>query len=204
MKTMEETTIITEVGQWILLEACKAAVTWPAHIRVAVNVSAVQLQNSKLLSTIVNALSVSTLPARRLEIEITETAVIEDSDEVLSNLRALRELGIRISLDDFGTGYSSLTCVRKLSPDSIKIDGSFVRELVTNAGSRSIVKSVIYLSRDLSINVVAEGIETSEQLNFLRLNDCNEGQGYFVGVPKSENEIGPYLLSTDVVEISAA
>ena len=154
--------------------------------------------------TIVNALNVSTLPARRLEIEITETAVIDDSDQVLSNLKALRELGVRIALDDFGTGYSSLTCVQKLSPDSIKIDGSFVRELATNAGSRSIVKSVIYLSRDLSINVVAEGIETSEQLKFLRLNDCNEGQGYFVGLPKSANEIGPYLLSMDAVEISAA
>ena len=94
--------------------------------------------------------------------------------------------------------------MQKLSPDSIKIDGSFVRELVTNACSGSIVKSVIYLSRDLSINVVAESIETSEQLNFLRLNDCNEGQGHFLGMPKSANEIGPYLLSADAVEISAA
>ncbi len=204
IKTMEETTLITEVGQWVLVEACKAAVMWPGNMRVAVNVSAVQLQNAKLLSSIVNALNVSRLQASRLEIEITERAVIDDGDQVLSNLKALRELGVRIALDDFGTGYSSLTCVQKLSPDSIKIDGSFVRELVTNAGCRSIVKSVIYLSRDLSINVVAEGIEKSEQLNFLRLNDCNEGQGYFVGVPKSENEIGPYLLSTDVVEISAA
>ena len=204
MKTMEETALITKVGHWVLVEACKAALTWPGNMRVAVNVSAVQLQNSKLLSFVVNALNVSTLPAGRLEIEITETAVIDDSDQVLSNLKALRELGVRIALDDFGTGYSSLTCVQKLSPDSIKIDGSFVRELVTNAGSRSIVKSVIYLSRDLSINVVAEGIETSEQLNFLRLNDCNEGQGHFLGMPKSANEIGPYLLSADAVEISAA
>jgi len=204
IKTMEETTLITKVGQWVLMEACKAAVTWPGNMRVAVNVSAVQMRNSKLLSSVVNALNVSRLQARRLEIEITETAVIDDSDQILSNLKALRELGVRIALDDFGTGYSSLTCVQKLSPDSIKIDGSFVRELVTNPGSRSIVKSVIYLSRDLSINVVAEGIETSEQLEFLRLNDCNEGQGYFVSVPKSANEIGPYLLRADALEISAA
>jgi EAL domain-containing protein (putative c-di-GMP-specific phosphodiesterase class I) len=204
MKTLEETTLITKVGQWVLSEACKAAVTWPGNMRVAVNVSAVQLQNAKLLSSIVNALNASTLPAKRLEIEITETAVIDNSDQVRSNLKGLRALGVRIALDDFGTGYSSLTCVQKLSPDSIKIDGSFVRELVTNAGSRSIVKSVIYLSRDLSINVVAEGIETSEQLNFLRLNDCNEGQGHFLGVPKSATEIGPYLLSTDLAKISAA
>ena len=204
MKAMEETGLITDVGEWVLVQACKAAVAWPATMRVAVNVSAVQLQTSKLLSSVVNALNVSTLPARRLEIEITETAVIDDSNQVLSNLKALRELGVRIALDDFGTGYSSLTCMQKLSPDSIKVDGSFVRELVGSAGSRSIVKSVIYLSRDLSINVVAEGIETSEQLEFLCLNDCDEGQGHFLGVPKLANEIGPYLQSTDVAKISAA
>ena len=130
MKAMEETGLITDVGEWVLVQACKAAVAWPATMRVAVNVSAVQLQTSKLLSSVVNALNISTLPARRLEIEITETAVIDDSDQVLSNLKALRELGVRIALDDFGTGYSSLTCMQKLSPDSIKVDGSFVRELV--------------------------------------------------------------------------
>ena len=156
------------------------------------------------MSAVVNALNTSTLPARRLEIEITETAVIDVSDQVFSNLKAFRELGIRIALDDFGTGYSSLTCVQKLSPDSIKIDGSFVRELTTNVGSMSIVKSVINLSRDLRINVVAEGIETCEQLNFLRLNHCNEGQGNFVGVPKSANEIGPHLRKAEAVEVSAA
>ena len=204
MRTMEETSLITTVGQWVLVEACKAAVTWPGHIRVAVNVSTVQLQNAQLLSAIVRALNMSMLPARRLEIEITETAVIDDSEQVLANLTALRELGVRIALDDFGTGYSSLTCVRKLAPDSIKIDGTFVRELTANASSRSIVRSLIYLSRDLGINVVAEGIETSEQLDFLRLNECNEGQGHFIGMPKSASEIGPYLLSTNTVETSAA
>ena len=200
MKALEETTLITKIGQWVLLEACKAAVTWPAHIRLAVNLSAVQLQDAKLLSMIVKALNVSTLPARRLEIEVTETAVIDDSDQVLSNLKGLRELGVRIALDDFGTGFSSLTCVRKLSPDSIKIDGSFVRELPNNSSSASIVKSLIYLSRRLSINIVAEGIETTEQLDFLRLNDCSEGQGYFIGVPRPINEIERYLLSTNAVE----
>ena len=204
MKAMEETGLIADVGEWVLMQACKAAVGWPATMRLAVNVSAVQLQTSKLLSSVVNALNVSTLPARRLEIEITETAVIDDSNQVLSNLKALRELGVRIALDDFGTGYSSLTCMQRLSPDSIKVDGSFVRELVGSAGSRSIVKSVIHLSRDLSINVVAEGIETSEQLEFLCLNRCDEGQGHFLGVPKLVNEFGPYLQSTDVAKISAA
>jgi diguanylate cyclase (GGDEF)-like protein len=202
MKALEETTLINEIGQWVLLEACRAAITWPAHIRLAVNVSAIQLQNSQLLAMVVKALNVSRLPARRLEIEITETAVIDDSDQVLSNLKALRELGVRIALDDFGTGYSSLTCVQKLSPDSIKIDGSFVRELPTNSSSGSIVKSLISLSRDLSINIVAEGIETSEQLDFLRVNDCSEAQGYFIGMPRAMNETERYLLSTNAVESS--
>jgi predicted signal transduction protein with EAL and GGDEF domain len=204
MRTMEETSLITKVGQWVLVEACKAAVTWPRHIRVAVNVSAVQLQNAQLLSAIVNALSVSTLPARRLEIEITETAVIDDSEQVLANLNALRELGVRIALDDFGTGYSSLTCVRKLAPNSIKIDGTFVRELGADDRSRSIIRSLIFLSRDLGINVVAEGIETAEQLEFLQLNECNEGQGHFIGMPRLASEIGLYLSNPSTLETSAA
>jgi diguanylate cyclase len=195
MKALEETSLITKIGQWILLEACKAAVTWPAHIRLAVNISAIQLKDAKLLAMIVKALDVSTLPAKRLEIEVTETAVLDDGDQVLANLKGLRELGVRIALDDFGTGYSSLNCVRKLSPDSIKIDGSFVRELPNNSNSASIVTSLVDLSRRLSINIVAEGIETSEQLDFLRLNDCSEVQGYFIGVPRPINEIERYLLS---------
>jgi diguanylate cyclase len=202
MRTMEETTLITKVGQWVLVEACKAAVTWPENIRVAVNVSAVQLQNTHLMSQIVGALNVSALPAKRLEIEITETAVIDDSEQVLANLNALRELGVRIALDDFGTGYSSLTCVRKLAPNSIKIDGTFVREITADDRSRSIVRSLIFLSRDLGINVVAEGIETAEQFDFLLLNECNEGQGYFIGMPKLVSEIGPYL--SHPLETSAA
>ena len=103
------------------MKTCKAAMAWPASLRVAVNVSAVQLQTSKLLSSVVKALNVSTLPARRLEIEITETAVIDDSNQVISNLKALRELGVRIALDDFGTGYSHLPVCKELSPDSVKV-----------------------------------------------------------------------------------
>lgn len=204
MKTIEEMTLIGKVGEWILVEACQTAAAWPDDMRVAVNISAVQLRDSRILASVVKALEISTLPARRLEIEITETAVLDDSDEVLANLRALRELGVRIALDDFGTGYSSLTCLRKLSPDSIKIDGSFVRELAIDADCRSIVRSLINLSQNLAINIVAEGIETSEQLTFLRAHDCAEGQGYFIGVPKPAQEIGPYLLNMDGAEISAA
>ena len=117
------------------------AVAWPKNIRVAVNVSAKQLRQTSILSSVVKALTASALQPNRLEIEITETAVIDESEQVLSNIRSLRDLGVRIALDDFGTGYSSLTYLRRLSPDSIKIDGLFVREIATNAESASIVKS---------------------------------------------------------------
>jgi diguanylate cyclase (GGDEF)-like protein len=204
MDAMEETTLISEIGHWILVEACKTAVAWPENMRVAVNVSAVQLRNTNILSSVVKALSVSTLPARRLEIEITETAVIDDCAQVLLNLKGLRELGVRIALDDFGTGYSSLTYLRRLSPDSIKIDGSFVREVATDSDCRSIVKSLVKLSRDLSIRVVAEAIETAEQLQFLRSHNCDEGQGNYFCTPKSANEIGNYVLNRDAARIDAA
>ena len=126
---MEETGLINEIGQWIFLDACKAAATWPKQIRLAVNVSAIQMRQTNILSSVVNALAASALQPDRLEIEITETAVLDESEQIISNLAALRELGVRIALDDFGTGYSSLTYLRRLSPDSIKIDGLFVREI---------------------------------------------------------------------------
>ena len=201
---LEETGLIHEIGHWIIREACKAASCWPKDIRVAVNVSPVQLRHTNILSCVVNALKESTLAPGRLELEITETALISDNDYVLSNLKALRELGIRIALDDFGTEYSSLTYLRKLSPDSIKIDGSFVREVLADADSASIVKSMIGLSRDLGINVVAEGIETVEQLSFLRRQNCDEVQGYFICAPKSAKEIQAFLSSGHASRFDAA
>jgi diguanylate cyclase (GGDEF)-like protein len=201
---MEETGLINEIGHWIFLDACKEAVAWPKNIRVAVNVSAKQLRQTSILSSVVKALTASALQPNRLEIEITETAVIDESEQVLSNIRSLRDLGVRIALDDFGTGYSSLTYLRRLSPDSIKIDGLFVREMATNAESASIVKSLIALSHDLGINVVAEGIETAEQLHFLRRHNCEEGQGYFLSRPKPPNEIEGLLLKAVTGRIVAA
>ena len=201
---LEETGLIHEIGDWVVREACKVASYWPNNIRIAVNVSPVQLRHTNILSYVVKALTDSTLAPGRLELEITETALISDNDYVLSNLKALRELGIRIALDDFGTEYSSLTYLRKLSPDSIKIDGSFVHEVLTDPDSASIVKSMINLSRDLGINVVAEGIETAEQLSFLRGQNCHEVQGYFISAPKSANEITAFLSSSDTSKFDAA
>jgi EAL domain-containing protein (putative c-di-GMP-specific phosphodiesterase class I) len=161
---------------------------------VAVNISPNQLRKTGLLSCVVNALNESHLLPGRLELEITETALVDDADSIVSTLEALRELGVRIALDDFGTGYSSLTYLRKLSPNSVKIDRSFVRDVLTDAGCASIVKSVIALSRDLGINVVAEGIETTEQLAFLRSCGCDEGQGYFISKPMPADELLDFML----------
>jgi len=191
---IEETGLVHEIGDWVIHEACKTAASWPKDTRVAVNISPTQLRKAGLLSCVVNALTESRLPPGCLELEITETALVDDSESVLSNLKALRELGVRIALDDFGTGYSSLTYLRKLSPSCVKIDGSFVRDMLTNSGCASIIKSVIGLSKDLCINVVAEGIETAEQLSFLRNCNCDEGQGYFISKPKSADELLEFML----------
>jgi diguanylate cyclase len=204
VRLMEETGLINDIGHWIFLEACKAAAAWSKDCRIAVNVSAIQLRQTNILSSILSALTTSSLQPDRLEIEITETAVIGESEQILSNLKALRDLGVRIAMDDFGTGYSSLTYLRRLSPDSIKIDGLFVREIAVNAESASIVKSLIALSHDLGINVVAEGIETAEQLHFLRRHSCEEGQGYFLCAPKSPSEIEGNLLQADKGKTIAA
>ena len=159
---------------------------------------------TNILSSVVNALAASALLPDRLEIEITETVVLDESEQIISNLTALRELGVRVALDDFGTGYSSLTYLRRLSPDSIKIDGLFVREIGINADSASIVKSLIALSHDLGIRVVGEGIEAAEQLHFLRSHNCEEGQGFLLCAPKLSNEIEDILMTADEGKIAAA
>jgi diguanylate cyclase (GGDEF)-like protein len=200
----EDTALINDVGDWIFLEACKAAASWPQAMRVAVNVSAIQLRQTRIVSSVVGALAASGLSPRHLEIEITESAIIDDTGPIRSNLNALRELGVRIALDDFGTGYSSLTHLRKLSPESIKIDASFVRELMTSADSKSIVKALLNLARDLHVNVVAEGIETPEQMNFLRRHHCPEGQGNLIGEPKSAGAISIFSSYEARAKIDAA
>ena len=201
---IEETGLIHEIGPWAIHQACKAAAQWPEHIRVAVNVSPTQLRLTTILSSVVSALEESGLLPSRLELEITESALVDNNDNIVSNLKALHELGVRIALDDFGTGYSSFTYLQKLSPDSIKIDASFVREMVINADCASIVKSMIALSRDLRVNVVAEGIEGREQLSFLHRFGCNEGQGYFLFPPKSLAEVSSAVLNGNMLRAISA
>ncbi|SDA64950.1 putative bifunctional diguanylate cyclase/phosphodiesterase [Mesorhizobium qingshengii] len=190
----EETGLIVPLGEWALRKACAAAASWPAGVRIAVNVSAVQLKSGGFARSVISALAFSGVPANQLELEITETVLMDESETVLKTLRQLRELGIRIALDDFGTGYSSLGYLRRFPVDKIKIDRSFIHDL-GNRDTAAIVRTIIGLGAELGITVTAEGVETEAQLDFLRANGCVEAQGYLIGVPSKAADIQRLLKS---------
>ncbi|MCP1537190.1 EAL domain-containing protein [Methylorubrum extorquens] len=179
----EETGTIGEIGEWVLRKACSEAATWPSNIRVAVNVSAAQFKNAAVVRAVMDALAASGLPAHRLELEITESVLLNDSVTTLATLHTLKRLGVRVAMDDFGTGFSSLSYLQSFPFDKIKIDQSFVRNLAAPGNSRLIVRSVVGLGRSLGITTTAEGIETEAQLEQLRLEGCDEGQGYLFSRP---------------------
>jgi diguanylate cyclase (GGDEF)-like protein len=185
----EESGLIHSIGDWAVRSACKALSQWPANIRVAVNVSAVQFQNANILQTFVRALAEARVTPGRLEIEITESILLSKYDSAASVLNSLLELGVTVALDDFGTGYSSLTYLRRLPFSRIKIDQSFVRDMLMQPDCAAIVKSVIALAQDLQIGVVAEGVESTEQLDYLRQTNCDEVQGYLIGRPVEANQV---------------
>jgi len=179
----EETGLIVPIGEWVLREACRTAMTWPTDARVAVNLSTVQFKNNKLYETVVAALHESGLPPTRLELEITESLLLAESEPTLQTLHKLRALGVRISMDDFGTGYSSLSYLRSFPFDKIKIDRSFMRDLEQKGDSLAIIKAVIGLGHSLGMSTTAEGIETEEQLAAVREQGCNEVQGFLFSPP---------------------
>jgi diguanylate cyclase (GGDEF)-like protein len=185
----EESGLIHQLGEWVIRRACTTLSRWPDDIRIAVNFSAVQFQNVGILQTIVQALADANVAPNRLEIEITESMLISKYGSAPAILNALLELGLTVALDDFGTGFSSLTYLRKLPFSRIKIDQSFIRDMLTQPDCAAIVKSVIALAQDLQIGVVAEGVETAEQLEYLRQTSCDEVQGYLIGRPMSLSEI---------------
>ena len=160
----EETGLINAVGGLMLRRACMDAAQWPDDVRVAVNLSPLQFRVGNLLSLVMDTLKQTGLPARRLELEITETLLLEKSSEVLATLHALRALGVRISMDDFGTGYSSLSYLRSFPFDKIKIDQSFVRDLASNRDAQAIVRSIISLGKGLGVTITAEGVETEAEV----------------------------------------
>jgi diguanylate cyclase (GGDEF)-like protein len=189
----EETGMIVAIGAWVLRMACFEAENWPADISVAVNLSAVQFKQGDLAATVQAALAASGLQAERLELEITESVLLHDTVGTLTALHQLRAMGIAVALDDFGTGYSSLSYLRSFPFDKIKIDQSFVRDLMTNKESMSIIRAVTGLGQSLSIKTTAEGVETLEQLNWLREEGCTEVQGYLFSRPRPASEL-PALI----------
>jgi diguanylate cyclase (GGDEF)-like protein/PAS domain S-box-containing protein len=189
----EEIGLIGALGDWVLRQACRDAVAWHEDITVAVNLSAVQFRNPSLPLSIVSALAAADLPARRLELEITETVLLQDDRAVIDLLHQIRALGVRISMDDFGTGYSSLGYLRSFPFDKIKIDRSFVHELGKKDDCLAIVRAVTQLGSDIGMVTIAEGVETDEQLDILRVEGCNHAQGYLFSPPRPIGEI-PALL----------
>ncbi|MGX9145391.1 putative bifunctional diguanylate cyclase/phosphodiesterase [Mesorhizobium sp. 128a] len=193
----EDSGLIVPLGEWALKQACSVAAGWPHGMRIAVNVSAVQIRSADFARSVISALAVSGVPARRLELEITETVLMDESETVLKTLRQLRELGVRIALDDFGTGYSSLGYLRRFPVDKIKIDRSFIHD-IDNRDTAAIVRTIIGLGAELGITVTAEGVETEAQLDILRKAGCVEAQGFLIGVPSKATEINR-LLKTRAV-----
>jgi diguanylate cyclase (GGDEF)-like protein/PAS domain S-box-containing protein len=189
----EETGLIVTIGAWVLRKACADAAGWSRDVSVAVNLSPVQFKNRNLVPSVTTALSASGLAANRLELEITETVLLQDSAATLTVLHRLRDLGIRISMDDFGTGYSSLSYLHSFLFDKIKIDQSFVQELALRGDSMAIVRAVTGLGKSLGISTTAEGVETNDQLALLRKEGCTEVQGYLFSAPRPAAEVEKML-----------
>jgi diguanylate cyclase (GGDEF)-like protein/PAS domain S-box-containing protein len=190
----EDIGLIVALGEWVLREACTEAAKWPADIKVAVNLSPVQFRSRNLVQVVISALAHSGLSPRRLELEITESLFLAETEANLAILHQLRELGVSISMDDFGTGYSSLSYLRSFPFDKIKIDRSFVKDLTQRPDCVAIVRAISGLGRSLNITTTAEGVETVDQLDWLRAEGCNEVQGFLFSAAKPAAEIEALLF----------
>jgi len=191
----EETGLIKAIGAWVLERACIEAARWPDHVKVAVNLSPVQFTGSNLVDIVSRALENSGLAADRLELEITESLLLQDNGAVLETLHRLRQLGARIAMDDFGTGYSSLSYLQRFPFDKIKIDQAFIRRLSESADSAAIVRAVIGLGKSLGMAIIAEGVETQEQLAILQAEGCWDVQGYLFSPPRPASKAGELMAS---------
>jgi diguanylate cyclase (GGDEF)-like protein/PAS domain S-box-containing protein len=191
----EETGLINQIGEWVLTTACAEATTWPEDIKLAVNVSPVQFKSGTLALKIVGALAASGLAASRLELEITEAVLIRDDDAALAILHQLRDIGVRIALDDFGTGYSSLSYLQRFPFDKIKIDRCFVNDIEDPDGSSCIVQAVVNIAAARNMTTTAEGVETRQQQQLLRMLGCSEMQGYLFSPARPAAEIKPLFFA---------
>jgi diguanylate cyclase (GGDEF)-like protein/PAS domain S-box-containing protein len=200
----EDIGLIVAIGEWVLREACAEAMKWPADIKVAINLSPVQFRSRNLVQIVISALAQSGLSPGRLELEITESVFLAETEANLAILHQLRELGVSISMDDFGTGYSSLSYLRSFPFDKIKIDRSFVKDLAKRSDSVAIVRAISGLGRSLNITTTAEGVETMDQLDWLRAEGCNEVQGFLFSAARPASEIEQLLCRFGVRATKAA
>jgi diguanylate cyclase (GGDEF)-like protein/PAS domain S-box-containing protein len=200
----EDIGLIVPLGEWVLRQACSEAVRWPGELKVAVNLSPAQFRSRGVVKAVLTALAYSGLPASRLELEITETVLLGETDTNLATLHQLRQIGVRISMDDFGTGYSSLSYLRSFPFDKIKIDRSFVSESSERPDCAAIIRAVAGLGASLGIPTTAEGVETVDQLARVRAEGCTEVQGYLFSPPRPASELGALIGNADVKSAAVA
>jgi EAL domain-containing protein (putative c-di-GMP-specific phosphodiesterase class I) len=189
IKCAEETGIIVPLGEWVIRKAIEEAAQWRDDVSVAINLSPAQMENPSLLATVVTALAHSQLDPSRLEIEITESVLMHETEHNIRTLHALRELGVKIALDDFGTGFSSLSYLRSFPFDKIKIDQRFVHDIDQSLENQAIVRAIISLARDLGMRVTAEGVENEQQATILAGLGCTEVQGFLYSRPLPSSEL---------------
>ena len=200
----EETGLIVPLGEWVLKAACNEAVDWPEHIKVAVNLSPAQLNCRNLVTMVKTALEETGMPPQRLQLEITETVLLQNTFTTLATLHELRKMGVQIALDDFGTGYSSLSYLRSFPFDKIKIDRSFIQDLSNGAEPLAIVNAVAGLAKCLNMTSTAEGVETQQQMDVLQAIGCTEMQGYLFSHARPANEIRQFFAQGKVAKAGAA
>ena len=189
----EESGLIVPLGEWVLGQACRDAAGWPGGVSVAVNVSPLQLRHRAFAQSVPAALAASGLAATRLELEITESVLLDDTEANLETLHTLRRLGVRISMDDFGTGYSSISYLRRFPFDKIKIDRSFVRDCAARSEAGAIIRAIVSLGASLGITTLVEGVETEPQLAAVRAEGAREVQGFLFSPPRPAHEIAGLL-----------
>jgi EAL domain-containing protein (putative c-di-GMP-specific phosphodiesterase class I) len=196
----EETGLIVPIGEWVLSEACRQHMAWRAAglppLPVAVNLSPRQFREPNLVATISRILSETGTAPAYLALEITEGSLMQMTEHTLATLDALHDLGVSLSIDDFGVGYSSLSYLKRFPVDQLKIDQSFVRDIATDPDDAAIVSAIIGLAHNLKLSVVAEGVETEEQLAYVAACGCNEVQGYYFSRPLPANEAAARFLAT--------
>jgi len=200
MLLAEETGLIISIGEWVLNKACAQAALWQSQglppMRIAVNLSALQFREDNLVATVADALDLAGLDPQYLELEITESFLMDNVDSAIVKLKALSNLGVHLAIDDFGTGYSSLSYLKKFPLNTLKIDQSFVRDISTDPDDAAIAEAIIALAQTLNLRVMAEGVETEEQINFLRTRGCDQAQGFLISHPVPAQDIMPWCQET--------